>query len=665
MTFNSETFEVKVIDNKYHFSFTDELSEGLRVYTVWAFGVDDIEPQSIAETLYDTLITVLQNSHGKTVYDKLEDSLRAINAEMRRLRGHVKKLPDALIAVFDYHEIHITEAGFGEAYLIRDRQMTQISETYEASEELFQNILSGEIRVNDSLILSTVRLLRHLSKREIIDIFSSHTADSTHNLKQSISLAADEDMLLTIINIGKTEKNTPVFTRKITTPIHNNTTYTDDKSDTNSVNNDVYDDVDTHNSAYNKPYTHPARVITKSRYDDFKRRISAIPLGEVHTRVMNTLSNIPKSMRRSDRNIWMYLLLGLGIVILAIVVRMFLLSNNNDTAELRTQKDIGYEALNQAGRYLLEGKRDEANQYLLKAETAAKTILSSKSDTYRYDATKIIDEVKEKRLSVENAEQGVQRVMADISLKSDKFKGNGIVELREQLFAYSENEIFKVIRNVVDRVDGDIADDKILAGTTRDGQNTVVFLTSTPRVLEYKDGAITRMDTADSAWKRGIDIKAYADKYVYILDPVENQIWKYERLRSRYSGATAYNLSSNDADLSQSVSMAIDGSVWIITSEGKLLKFMRGEIQNYSFIEMPSIELKGTDLKIFTTQNHDLLYVLDPTNQRILLFNKDEKGAKYKRQVLFNIPDATDFYINEAGLRAYILSANKVYEVEL
>ena len=169
------------------------------------------------------------------------------------------------------------------------------------------------------------------------------------------------------------------------------------------------------------------------------------------------------------------------------------------------------------------------------------------------------------------------------------------------------------------------------------------------------------MNTSDGTWKRGLDIQPYG-RFSYILDPVENQIWKYERRRDKYSGAIPYN---QGADLSRAISFAIDGAIYLLNDDGTIQKLFRGEKVKYNFRDLPSVGFEGKNLKIFTRTDLDFLYVLDPDNARVLVFVKGDRFATYKKQVLFDIPNARDFSVDELGQRINLLIDDKIYEFSL
>ncbi|MCB9809564.1 hypothetical protein H6771_01130 [Candidatus Peribacteria bacterium] len=669
MSFATHTFETNPSTENgaaRSYSFHDVIGEGTRAYLLLQFQPGSHQQREIAETLYDSFLTAYEESPGTSTYDRFEDALRAVNTEAEKLRPHLSEPPNALIALFDFYELYLSQSGTAEAYLLREDSLSQITESAGTGGKLFEHILSGTVQVGDAILFSSTRVLRYLTPNQLrLTLSQSDFTAAVSDLRHELTLHAPEDIIMTCIGIARndTHARSAGFLHR---DVEHQTLPPATESAMQVQEYPPEDDQTPHMVPPVQPIhaTFPRSSRRKAGQRDWLGKLSSGGRGawqqarEGLIRLLNRYGIRPK-----------HLLIVIGVVIGSILLVRSLTgvspTESESTAELRLQKEIGYEALAQAGRFLLEGKRNEANEYLTRAENAAKTILSTNNEVYRYDATKILEEVKEKRMSVENAEQASQRIMADISLKADNVDALGMTQVGDALYVYERRGVFEVLRSVVGTATGIVTENEnLLSIAGRDGQKTLVVMTDTPRIIEYRDGVATRMDTEDTTWKRGIDLKTYLDKYIYVLDPVENQIWKYERLRTQYGPASPYNIDSR-GDLSRAVSMAIDGSIYVITDNGEIQKYMRGEAVDLDILDLPSIAMSGAGLRIFTTNNHDLLYVLDPENQRILLFGKDANTLTYKRQVLFDIPDARDFYVNESGLRAYVLTKEKVYELEL
>lgn len=85
--------------------------------------------------------------------------------------------------------------------------------------------------------------------------------------------------------------------------------------------------------------------------------------------------------------------------------------------------------------------------------------------------------------------------------------------------------VYKTVRNIVEKGVSVSEKTNIVSATARVDQSTLLFYTDAPQIVEFGNGVLTPMSTADTTWKQGIDIQAYS-KYAYVFDPIENQIWK-------------------------------------------------------------------------------------------------------------------------------------------
>lgn len=143
---------------------------------------------------------------------------------------------------------------------------------------------------------------------------------------------------------------------------------------------------------------------------------------------------------------------------------------------------------------------------------------------------------------------------------------------------------------------------------------------------------------------------------VYVLDTKGSEILKYVSGDSESKSTYA-----TDASFSQAIGMAIDGSIYVLTTDGMIKKYTRGKPDAFgiSGLETP---LKKP-LRIFTNPDIDNLYILDTGNSRIVVLNKaGEFQDAYAATV---IKDAKDFDVQESEKKIYVLSAGNVYEINI
>lgn len=649
MAFSVHTFETNPEGN-LGFAFHQAVGEGQELYFLAKFAPETKTPQSMAEIIFGAVVDHMESSTIDDHYDRFEDALKAANVEAKKNNITGKNPPEIVVAYFDFHQLYLSQSGPSEAYLVRDHGVSQITEIADTTEDLFLNILSGQVQIDDVILLSSNRILRTLTANELADTLGRQNfREASNQFRQELSQKSEEDLLVTIIGIGKKEE-TPAagfLNRMVSTAEKAAAPLKEAMSnDSSPVEKDL--PAETQDApAYASAATPNASVANASN---------------VATAGMKKLSQF-----RPQKN----LVILAGVVLVLLLVGMGIKSiswESEEEVQLREELNIAREALQQADTFIIQGERDSAKEYLNKADKSVQEVFKSKSKLFRSDAQFILAAIKDKQLQVENAKQVTPSLVADLGVKSDNLSARGLLQLDGSFYVHDNKNVIKTVRNVVESPSVlSASGGTVLAGGSRPDQKTLVFITDDPRLVEYREGIITPMQTQDENWKKGIDIKTYG-RFVYMLSPTDNQIWKYERRSANYSGATAYN--TGNTEMADAVSFTIDGSIYMLSASGEITKLFRGQSQDYDFREMPSIPFSGPSLKIYTSAELDYLYILDPDNKRLLVFTKGDRFATYRRQVLFNNEDGAlenvrDFYIDDSGQKVSLLTEDKIFEFNL
>lgn len=158
-----------------------------------------------------------------------------------------------------------------------------------------------------------------------------------------------------------------------------------------------------------------------------------------------------------------------------------------------------------------------------------------------------------------------------------------------------------------------------------------------------------------SDWKAIGGLGTYLGN-IYVLDKKDGII-KYVNGTSKQ----AYFASGVSPDLSNAVSMAIDTSIWVLKSDGTILKFTRGKEDSFSLTGLDKAFSSPT--LIVTSVDDDNVYVLDKGNNRLVVFKKT--GAFVGQYQTAIIKNADGLDINEKAKKAYILSGGTVYELDM
>lgn len=240
---------------------------------------------------------------------------------------------------------------------------------------------------------------------------------------------------------------------------------------------------------------------------------------------------------------------------------------------------------------------------------------------------------------------------------------SGLKALLDQIQAELGSDAFSV-KKITPRP-ADVKDNNILsienstpAAAYSQDENSIYILTNkTVSTINKSTGAKKEIITNDNDWTSAIAITPYQGN-IYILDK-KLGILKFVSSQNGY-GKTQY-FKGTPPDLSNVQSMAIDGSIWILLSDGQILKYTRGEKESFSLSGLDHPLSSPT--KIATTIDTDNLYILDKGNARIV---KIAKSGIYQNQINADIlQQSTDFEVLEKDQKINFLSDNQIYSLPL
>ncbi len=571
--------------------------------------------RSTMQDMIDTLDEVFFDHLDVDVYERFENALKEVNLTYKTLKE--KRGPksvgsvSAIIAVFSGSELHLTQSSDAEAYLIRKGKLSLVSEGLSGkAEDLFVNIASGELLPEDKILFSTSRLLRLATHTQIAQMCSEGVTEALDAIRELV-LSDNE------LSIGVTCISTKLPHRA--------------------------------GASTSKSRGQNQLLATITKY-----------WGIVANFAHDKLKFGGRKLPMEKNNI----LIAIGSVIIILFLSVSFLLNGQHDSQIREEYKIRIEAMHQdlsvANTKGYANDKETANAILAKVEVDAKAILDSKY--FRSEALALLDRVQSSRDSINNTKRITDiKPFVDLSTKRESVEALGFVNLDDNFFAYEYNALYEVILDQV--LDPKTIDQTeiVIDGTAMEDQGVIALMTQAGRIIEYYDGQFQFVGTDDETWKSGVDIAAYG-RNLYILNPTDNQIYKYSRARSKYGNATDYNL---DANLDGAISLAIDGNIYILKEDGEIIKIFKGEQQTFEIEDLATDISSATQL--LTLPEHKNLYVLDIENRRVVILEKEVgPGARYMGQVYFeDLPDVQGFYVDKKEDKLYLLTKKAIYQVEI
>jgi DNA-binding beta-propeller fold protein YncE len=206
----------------------------------------------------------------------------------------------------------------------------------------------------------------------------------------------------------------------------------------------------------------------------------------------------------------------------------------------------------------------------------------------------------------------------------------------------------------------------VIAATGFADRSSIVFMTKSGKLIEYKDGLMKLMSTDDGVFHKGVAITSWGNR-VYILDPASNQIWRYsyKGLNEKFGPAEGYL--TETTDLSKAQGITIDSNVYVLSSNGDISKYYAGKKAKFYINNAPFNSLKDPKV-IYTNEKLNEIYVMDAKEGRVLVYLKETTtgNLNYQTQYLFsNVGELRDMYVDADAKKMYILTANKVLESDL
>lgn len=159
---------------------------------------------------------------------------------------------------------------------------------------------------------------------------------------------------------------------------------------------------------------------------------------------------------------------------------------------------------------------------------------------------------------------------------------------------------------------------------------------------------------------------AYLDRFaenLYVFSRGNQQLWRFtlDNEPGTEASPSAWVRSAPGIDFSRVSSIAIDGSVWMGTSNGEIFKLTRGERESFSMQGL--LEPFTSTLLVSAIEEGERLAVVEPASNRLIIMSKD---GVYQQQVSSEqIGGVTDVFWDQEETAVFLVAGSVVYRVEL
>ena len=238
---------------------------------------------------------------------------------------------------------------------------------------------------------------------------------------------------------------------------------------------------------------------------------------------------------------------------------------------------------------------------------------------------------------------------------------NNLTLINKDLLVYSSQDLLKynlLDKNITNKFYQNVSN--LRQSSTPKENDFVAIINNDNSVAQYmpESGLIDSKQISfpnDNVYLTNISV--YSRK-LYSLDKNNQQIYKHNLTQDGFDRGTVW-LTDNSM-LSNPISLAIDGDIFVAEKSGQIFKFTAGEKQEFTIKNLDP-KLENID-RIWTYNGLNYIYILDSKEKRIVIIDKEGKTIKQLKDEKWQNP--SDMVIIEEERTIYLLDTNFVYEVK-
>lgn len=346
------------------------------------------------------------------------------------------------------------------------------------------------------------------------------------------------------------------------------------------------------------------------------------------------------------------------VVAVLFVISVGVLLNNyysdKKVKEFKTKLDKAISLEAQAENALIYEARPQAKEYLDESKLLAEEVLKSKY--YQKEAMDLLAKIE----SFSKKADGITEVTPELVLETSNIANFTYLDKNIYFLNSQNNQL------IVYNTDKKQQEPQEISATKSNfsqiapypGKKLIMLYNDALEIFEFSAKTSKASQAINKkGFKKATALTTYSS-YFYILSAEENQIFRYSKGTSEYTGPTNY-ITDKTVDIKDARSFTIPGIVYILKADGQVVKLIKGVKQEFSFKEMP-FEFKNP-IKIQSNDGSNEIYVLDK-ELGVLVFSVNGKYIKNITSSEFK--DLKDFYVDEASGNIYVLAGNKILSLK-
>ncbi|MFC1721880.1 hypothetical protein ACFL0Z_03125 [Patescibacteria group bacterium] len=672
----------------------------------------------ISEAIASIMQNTYYSSSDRGTEEQFEWAVKRVNEILGDLAsaGEVSWVGQlhSVIAAFTDDQIFVTSVGDAKAYLIRRHQLSQLNKDTSTVPlkpnplKTYQNIISGQVSLGDKFVLLSPMVLDYIEKAKVKEIVDRFTPDiAARHLHSRLISFKDKESLATLVAEVTPESVQPATPPVPTTRSSKKATIKGKKTEapgrrpattplksppgalqrTSSLFKSLAGKTaDTtkykllplfkgKKPTSSVPKTKPASKIDKKSSEPISSRKSYTytdtrpkpwwrKLGtmlknigtEIASRFMRWFKKLPRTSK--------ILFIVVVVLLTAFLVSLAAVRGNQESQErqafyeTRTSEAITKEE--EAEAAIIYGNDTKARQLLEEAKAIAEDVQTSKYPNQ--EAAAVLSQIDEDYLRLDRISRiNDPEIVTDFAFLGEGVNTYGLTISDPYLVSYNPSPgslyLFDTETDEIKAVEIEPSGD-IISITANESEAALV--TTEPALVRYDfSGDIAQTASSDLESDQNLKAISLFGNRLYTLDPTKNQIQKMSATLGGFSKGSDWL--SEDVDLSQGVDLTIDGSIYVLTSDGNVLKLLRGYKNEF---EIKNLSTSLSDPShIYTNDETNNIYILDPGNDRLVVLDKE--GNLQSQYLSDAFTDLRGMAIVESEKKAYLLNGTKVLGIKL
>lgn len=167
------------------------------------------------------------------------------------------------------------------------------------------------------------------------------------------------------------------------------------------------------------------------------------------------------------------------------------------------------------------------------------------------------------------------------------------------------------------------------------------------------------LETTSAVASESAQLAAY-ENYLYVVNKTRRNIYRFIVEENKLSNPTTWVRSAKGLNFDLVMDIAIDGTVWLSGTDGAIYNLSQGVNTDFTVTDL--VQPFSSQIKLFTNEDTQQLYVLEPGKKRIVTLSK---SGSFIREITHDVlASATDLVVDEKNNQIYILNGSLVFFIK-